>query len=119
MAIAPDRAAPSAANAEDGYGPTGRSVWMDIDWRQHLRWVRVQRRWVNCVDIGEGPPLVFLHGLSGSWQNWLENIPHFARPHRVIAPDLPGFGCSQMPCEKISINGYARWLDELCAQLEL
>ncbi|HVS29728.1 MAG TPA: alpha/beta fold hydrolase [Solirubrobacteraceae bacterium] len=119
MAIAPDRAAPSAANADDGYGPIGRSEWMDIDWREHLRWVRVHRRWVNCVDIGEGPPLVFVHGLSGSWQNWLENIPHFARTHRVIVPDLPGFGCSQMPSEKISINGYARWLDELCARLEL
>ena len=26
-----------------------------------------------------GEPLVFIHGLAGCWQNWLENIPHFAR----------------------------------------
>ena len=52
------------------------------------------------------PPLVFIHGLSGCWQNWLENIPVFARDHRVIAIDLPGFGDSPMPAEKISIPGY-------------
>ena len=34
--------------------------------------------------------IVFVHGLSGCWQNWLENIPHFARDHRVLALDLPG-----------------------------
>ncbi|GAC1626580.1 MAG: alpha/beta fold hydrolase [Nevskia sp.] len=42
--------------------------------------------------------MIFLHGLSGCWQNWLENLPHFAaRGHRVIAVDLPGFGESGKP----------------------
>ena len=97
----------------DAYGPVGRSEWMDLDWRSHLRWVRVGGRLVNLVDIGEGPALIFVHGLSGSWQNWLETIPHFARDHRVIALDLPGFGQSEMPVERISVSGYARMLEEL------
>ena len=54
---------------------------MDVDWQQHLRWVRVEDRWMNIVDIGSGPPMICIHGLSGCWQNWLENIPHFAREH--------------------------------------
>jgi pimeloyl-ACP methyl ester carboxylesterase len=59
---------------------------------------------------------VFVHGLSGSWPNWLEQLPVFADsqrqcPHRVVALDLPGFGHSPMPAEKISISGYARLLD--------
>jgi pimeloyl-ACP methyl ester carboxylesterase len=33
--------------------------------------------------------------------------------------DLPGFGYSDMPAEKISISGYARQVDALCEQLEL
>jgi len=90
------------------------SAWMQIDWREHLRWVRVQDRLINVVDIGEGPStLVFLHGLSGCWQNWLQTIPALARDHRVIVIDFPGFGQSEMPGEAISIPGYARMVDEL------
>lgn len=99
------------------YGPAGRSAWMDVDWREHLSWVRVDDRWVNVVDIGSGPVIVFLHGLAGCWQNWLETIPHFAADHRVIALDLPGFGESPMPAEPISMPGYARMLDELFVTL--
>jgi pimeloyl-ACP methyl ester carboxylesterase len=90
---------------------------MDVDWREHLRWVRVDGRWVNVVDMGSGPVLVFLHGLAGCWQNWLETIPEFARDHRVIALDLPGFGASPMPAQTISMPGYARMLDELFVTL--
>ena len=35
-------------------------------------------RRVNVIDTGgDGPPLLFLHGLGGLWQNWLLNIPAF------------------------------------------
>jgi len=94
--------------------------WMQIDWRSHLRWVRVQDRLVNVVDIGEGEStLVFLHGLSGCWQNWLQTIPELARDHRVIVVDFPGFGQSEMPAETISIPGYARMLEELFGVLSI
>jgi pimeloyl-ACP methyl ester carboxylesterase len=95
----------------DGYGVEGRSEWLDIDWRERLRSLVVNGSRVNYVEMGEGPPLVLVHGLSGCWQNWLENIPRFARRHRVIAPDLPGFGESELPHEEISIPGYGRFLD--------
>jgi len=105
----------------DAYGPQGRSAWLDVDWREHLRWATVDGSAVNYVDVGSAKdgasPLVFVHGLSGSWQNWLENIPHFAATRRVIALDLPGFGSSAMPREKITINGYAAVVDALLDQL--
>jgi pimeloyl-ACP methyl ester carboxylesterase len=93
---------------------------MQIDWRRHLRWVRVQDRLVNVLDMGQGPStIIFLHGLSGCWQNWLETIPELARDHRVIALDFPGFGQSQMPADPISIPGYARMLDKLFGALAI
>lgn len=99
------------------YGTVGRSPWLDIDWREHQRWVQVAGTPVNVIELGEGPPVVFVHGLSGSWPNWLEQLPVFARDHRVIAMDLPGFGHSPMPVEKITISAYARILDELLGTL--
>src|SRR4051794_19472904 len=103
------------------YGPTGRSAWMDVDWRAHRRFVEIDGRRVNVVEIGSGEPeVVFVHGLAGSWQNWLENMPHFAAAgHRVIAFDLPGFGGSEAPREKISIPGYGRLVDTLLDRLEV
>jgi len=92
---------------------------MDVEWQDHLRWVNVQDRWMNVVDIGSGPPVIFIHGLSGCWQNWLEQIPLFARDHRVIGVDLPGFGHSVMPVEPISISGYADAIDELMEKLDI
>jgi pimeloyl-ACP methyl ester carboxylesterase len=104
----------------DRYGPAGRSAWMDINWQSHQRWVRVQGRWMNVIDLGPSEPestIVWIHGLSGSWQNWLENLPFFAQTHRCVAMDLPGFGASEMPEEKITISGYARTVDALLREL--
>jgi pimeloyl-ACP methyl ester carboxylesterase len=84
-----------------------------VDWRAHQRWVEIDGAPVNVVTLGEGPPMLFVHGLLGCWQNWLCQLPHFARTHRVIAPDLPGFGQSPLPPDGISIAGYARTLNAL------
>jgi len=88
-----------------------------VDWQAHQRWVTIHGRRANVIELGSGPPVVFIHGLSGSWQNWLEQLPVFARDHRVIAFDLPGFGSSEMPEDKVSIPGYGRWVDALFAEL--
>ncbi|MGZ8384168.1 MAG: alpha/beta fold hydrolase [Nitrospira sp.] len=45
---------------------------------------------------GEGRPLMLVHGGGGTWSHWIRNILPLARHYRVIAPDLPGFGDSQM-----------------------
>ena len=108
---------PQLAPLPDGYGPDGRSEWLDIDWHRHLRSCSVNGSRVNYVEMGEGPALVFVHGLAGCWQNWLENIPHFARSHRVIAIDLPGFGESELPHEDISMPGYGRLVDAFLGEI--
>jgi pimeloyl-ACP methyl ester carboxylesterase len=101
----------------DDYGSSGRSDWLDVDWRGHLHSVAIDGSRVNYVDIGQGAPIVFVHGLSGCWQNWLENMPHFARTHRVVALDLAGFGASEMPSWALSIEGYGRFVDTFLGEI--
>ena len=45
--------------------------------------------------LGDGPPLVLIHGLAGSTRWWSRNIEPLARHFRVIALDLIGFGESR------------------------
>lgn len=113
--------ASAPASASDDYGVSDSPDWRGVDWREHLRQTEIGGRRVNYVDLGEGdePPLVFVHGLAGCWQVWLENIPFFAERRRVVALDLPGFGYSEMPAEDLSISGYGRCVDALCEQLGL
>ena len=44
---------------------------------------------------GDGSPLVLLHGLGGTIENWRGIAPALARSHRVLVPDLPGHGHSE------------------------
>jgi len=48
---------------------------------------------------GAGPPLVLLHGASGSWTHWIRNVLPLAAHHRVLVPDMPGYGESDAPPE--------------------
>jgi pimeloyl-ACP methyl ester carboxylesterase len=91
--------------------------WRRIDWRQHLNRVELPGADVNYVEIGEGKPILFVHGISGSWQNWLENLPHCGREHRAIALDLPGFGASPLPSWKIDMPAYGRLIHDFCEKL--
>src|SRR5918999_2103779 len=110
-----------ARQADDGYGASAEPSWRQVDWRAHLHQVEIDGAAVNYVDLGsgEGEPVVFVHGLGGQWQNWLENVPRVAQERRVIALDLPGFGCSEMPRERISIPGYGQCVNALCDELGL
>jgi pimeloyl-ACP methyl ester carboxylesterase len=111
----------SARRAGDDYGVTAQPDWRTIDWQAHMHTAEVGGDTINYVDIGSGPlePIVFVHGLGGQWQNWLENIPRAAQERRVIALDLPGFGLSPMPRERITISGYGRTVNGLCEELGL
>jgi pimeloyl-ACP methyl ester carboxylesterase len=93
--------------------------WQQIDWRAHLRRVELPGADVNYVEVGEGRPIVFVHGISGCWQNWLENLPVFGAGRRAIALDLPGFGASPMPSWEVDMAAYARLLNDFCEKLGL
>jgi pimeloyl-ACP methyl ester carboxylesterase len=54
--------------------------------------MRVRGHLVRYRVLGEGPPLVLVHGLGGSGRWWREQAAVLAARHRVIVPELPGFG---------------------------
>lgn len=102
------------------YADGDDSTWMEIDWPAMTRQVEVDGHSVSVVDTGgDGPPLLWLHGLGGIWQNWLLNIPAFMGTHRCVAVDLPGFGQSEMPAGEISIRGFAQTVDRVCHALDI
>ena len=52
---------------------------------------------IFVVEVGEGPPLLMLHGGgpgATGMSNFSRNIPTLADRFRVIAPDMPGYGRS-------------------------
>ncbi len=46
---------------------------------------------------GSGPPLVLLHGGTGSWTHWIHNVLPLSETRSVWVPDMPGFGESAAP----------------------
>jgi pimeloyl-ACP methyl ester carboxylesterase len=95
----------------------GTEPWERIDWGSHQRWVNVAGHPVNTIELGAGPPILFIHGLSGCWPNWLEQMSPFSATNRVIAVDLPGFGHSPGEGGEISMEGYAELLAQLLGEL--
>lgn len=112
----PEPAAEEPISSADDYGRSD-GEWLKVDWRKHLRRIELPGAEVNYVDIGEGEPILFVHGMISCWQTWLENLPHFSRRYRAIALDLPGFGRSPMPSWDIDIPAYGRMLHDFCEKL--
>ncbi|HVZ09895.1 alpha/beta fold hydrolase [Rhodopila sp.] len=48
---------------------------------------------------GTAPVAVLFHGGAGSWRHWIRTIPALLPAWRVLVPDLPGLGESDMPPE--------------------
>ena len=65
------------------------------------------------LEGGAGPPIVLLHGPGAYAAAWLRVIPGLVKTHRVVAPDLPGLGASQVPGGPPDAAGVLAWLGEL------
>jgi pimeloyl-ACP methyl ester carboxylesterase len=65
------------------------------------------------LDSGEGPALLFIHGLTGSQRNWAHLIDALDHEHRVLAPDLFGHGASAKVMGDYSLGAHAATLRDL------
>jgi pimeloyl-ACP methyl ester carboxylesterase len=68
------------------------------------------------LEGGEGPPVVLLHGPGESAAKWLRVIPGLVRANRLIAPDLPAHGASEVPENAPDTDRVLDWLGELIEQ---
>jgi pimeloyl-ACP methyl ester carboxylesterase len=70
-------------------------------------------------DVGSGdPPMLFVHGI-GNHTHFAAQVDYFSRSHRVVAPDLPGFGQSDAPEREYGIAAFADDIAWLCDELDL
>ncbi|MEU9064697.1 alpha/beta fold hydrolase [Streptomyces sp. NPDC048430] len=73
----------------------------------------------NYHDVGDGAPVLLIHGSGpgvSAWANWRLTIPELAKQHRVIAPDIVGFGYTERP-DDIRYDAEA-WLAHLVGLLD-
>lgn len=57
---------------------------------------------------GSGEPLLLLHQVGLSSDQFTEMMPIFSKTYRVIAMDLPGYGSSYLPAQAYTVEDYAR-----------
>jgi pimeloyl-ACP methyl ester carboxylesterase len=89
MTIADERA---AATTRHGVPPLDetrlRHAFVEVDAGVRL----------HCVELGEGPLVVLLHGFPDFWYGWRRQIPALAAAgFRVVVPDLRGYDLSDKP----------------------
>ncbi len=85
------------------------------------RWLEVDGLRMHYVDEGAGDPVLLLHG-EPTWSFlWRGSIPPLARQHRVVAPDLIGFGRSDKPTDVgwYSYDGHVASIERLVDVLGL
>jgi pimeloyl-ACP methyl ester carboxylesterase len=72
----------------------------------------------NVAEVGSGPPVILLHGWPDSWHLWTAQMEALARNgHRVIAPDLRGFGESDCP-EEVEAYSLGRLIGDVTAVMD-
>jgi pimeloyl-ACP methyl ester carboxylesterase len=79
------------------------------------RYVQAGQHQIHTLVMGEGPPLVMLHGHGGGVGVWLYNLDVLARHFRVYAVDWLGWGRSERPQFTGRTSESARnwWLNSL------
>ena len=91
-------------------------------WRAGLQKRSVEaggHRW-SYYEGGRGEPVLLRHGLGGSKENWLLLARYLTGEHRVLIPDLPGWGeSSRLPNEDYGLRAQARRLRAFVGALGL
>jgi pimeloyl-ACP methyl ester carboxylesterase len=65
------------------------------------------------LEGGDGPPVVLLHSSGEFAALWMRVIPDLVRTHRVVVPDLPGHGASEVADGQLDTDHVVAWLGAL------
>ena len=77
--------------------------------------VRIDDESFQVLDAGRGPPVLLVHGFPLSHAMWAAQVKALGPRHRVIAPDLRGFGGSVVTDGTVTME---RMADDLAALLD-
>src|SRR4051794_1809017 len=90
----------SIAPAEAAVNPLPSAAMRGLEERR----VVVDGVSVNACVAGEGPPIVLIHGLAGSWRYWYPPIEALRDRFRLVALDVPGSGHSEVAADPFSLD---------------
>jgi pimeloyl-ACP methyl ester carboxylesterase len=62
------------------------------------------------VEVGEGEPVLLVHGVGLRLEAWAPQIKSLAASHRVLAVDLPGHGASSPIGQGSRLGSFVDWL---------
>jgi pimeloyl-ACP methyl ester carboxylesterase len=90
------------------------------EFNQHRRVVETELGEFAYVDVGEGPPAVFVHGVFVSAYVWRHVIDQLRDERRCVAYNLPGHGGSHVPRDQdLSLAAQGEMLEAFCEALDL
>ncbi|WP_208544107.1 alpha/beta fold hydrolase [Nocardioides seonyuensis] len=72
---------------------------------------------LSYLDSGEGPAVLFIHGILGSQRQWAHLVDKMDDDHRVVVPDLFGHGDSAKPTGDYSLSAHAATMRDLLDHL--
>ncbi len=86
----------------------------------HRRTVRTQAGPVSCIDVGDGPVALFVHGLGTNALLWRHALSALAGERRCVALDLPLHGQTPAaPDQDFSLRAVADVVEQFCASADL
>ena len=88
-----------------------------MTWHARSRYVLVDGHRAHVVDAGQGPPVLLLHGFLHSSYTWRATVEALSADHRVIVPDLRGFGWGHLGAGDYSLSGFVRWVEGVLTAL--
>ena len=76
----------------------------------HEKFVVVEGLGTRCLSVGEGPPVILVHGLGEFLESWMYNISELSKCFTVYALELPGHGHSEKSTERYTPNFTRRFV---------
>lgn len=74
---------------------------------------------IHYEEYGRGAPVLLVHGLGSSCQDWEYQVPALSTRYRVIAVDVRGHGRSDKPRERYTIPAFSADIEALLEHLNI
>jgi magnesium chelatase accessory protein len=105
------------------------SFYPPMDWEankatwphaSHSHFIQISGQTWHVQVMGNGPPLLLLHGTGASTHSWRDLMLPLAREFTVVVPDLPGHAFTTLhPDKSPSLSNVTEGLHELLLHLKL